>query len=284
MKSVIENKVLIIAGQPKSGTTSLFDWLSAHPEICKSTVKETRFFIDEDYPVPTPLIFDGCNLDQYLKYFTDANSSIFLEASPDYLYCQTPLKLKDILPNAKFVLIERDPVERMISTYRYYKQQGALPTDLSFDDYIFKQLSGDIEIQLKYPYRSLDQCRRSYITNFLSQYGDRCKLVRFEDLRSDPEKVLRDLCLFVGLSYASISSLNLSIKNQTRVSRSLRLVKAFRTLRRRLSYLTIKFPVLRSYLRPVSLGMQKALYGKKAKDSIDISPEVKALIYEVSRT
>ncbi len=35
---------LVIVGVVKSGTTSLFNYLSQHPDICPSDVKETRYF------------------------------------------------------------------------------------------------------------------------------------------------------------------------------------------------------------------------------------------------
>ena len=38
---------VIIAGAPKCGTSSLYFWLSAHPEVKASMVKETFFFADE---------------------------------------------------------------------------------------------------------------------------------------------------------------------------------------------------------------------------------------------
>ena len=38
----------VLAGAPKSGTSSLFRWLADHPEVCGSSVKETRFLLDPD--------------------------------------------------------------------------------------------------------------------------------------------------------------------------------------------------------------------------------------------
>ena len=35
---------LIIAGTPKSGTSSIFTYLRAHPSVCGSKIKETAFF------------------------------------------------------------------------------------------------------------------------------------------------------------------------------------------------------------------------------------------------
>ena len=35
---------LLIAGVNKAGTTSVFQYLSSHPDVCGSAVKETKFF------------------------------------------------------------------------------------------------------------------------------------------------------------------------------------------------------------------------------------------------
>src|SRR5688572_5812110 len=39
---------VIIAGAPKCGTSSLFRWLTDHPQVGGSTMKETYFFIDPE--------------------------------------------------------------------------------------------------------------------------------------------------------------------------------------------------------------------------------------------
>lgn len=284
MENLTDKTILIIAGQPKAGTTSLFDWLSAHPDICGSTLKETRFFLDEDYPLPARLRFDGTNLDQYFENFSDRSRGVFLEASPDYLYCQTPLGLKNTLPNARFIVIERDPVERMTSTYRYYQQQEILPAALSFEDYIKQQHSGENASGRDYAYRGLDQCRRSYIDRFLAQYGDRCMVIRFEDLKQDPKAVLQEVCAFAGIPFEPIAGLQLAAKNQTKASRSRLLVQIFRAARRRLSYISLKYPGIRTLLRPVSRGIQKTLYKETAKETNDVQSDLKAIIYEVSKS
>lgn len=40
-----ESKFLIICGQQKVGITSLFAWLSLHPDMCPSVYKEFLFFL-----------------------------------------------------------------------------------------------------------------------------------------------------------------------------------------------------------------------------------------------
>ena len=44
-------KTIFIAGAPKCGTSSLFNWFSTHPEICSSKNKEPFYFIDEKSPL-----------------------------------------------------------------------------------------------------------------------------------------------------------------------------------------------------------------------------------------
>ena len=41
----------LIIGAAKSGTTTLYDWLTQHPQVYMSPVKETNFFCFRKYQV-----------------------------------------------------------------------------------------------------------------------------------------------------------------------------------------------------------------------------------------
>ncbi|MBV9291486.1 MAG: sulfotransferase, partial [Frankiales bacterium] len=47
---------VIIAGISRSGTTTVFDVLATHPDICVSSTKETRFFQSVRYGEPLGLL------------------------------------------------------------------------------------------------------------------------------------------------------------------------------------------------------------------------------------
>ncbi|MEW6715877.1 MAG: hypothetical protein AB1345_00005, partial [Chloroflexota bacterium] len=83
-----EKRFLIIAGTTRAGTTSLFKYLSDHPDVCAASVKETGFFLDADYPNPPPTKYraeDG--LSRYESYFSSCpEKPVRLEATPGYLY------------------------------------------------------------------------------------------------------------------------------------------------------------------------------------------------------
>lgn len=70
--SVADHQYLIIGGTPKAGTTSLYKWLSDHPDVCPSSLKETRFFLDWDYPLSSSAQYNGKNLEQYAVFLNNA--------------------------------------------------------------------------------------------------------------------------------------------------------------------------------------------------------------------
>ena len=89
MKSKVEEfSYLVIGGVPKAGTTSLFAWLSMHPDVCASSLKETRFFLDASSPLPSAKRFTGENLQEYGRFFRDCPkefTGIRIDTTPDYL-------------------------------------------------------------------------------------------------------------------------------------------------------------------------------------------------------
>src|SRR5262249_17888741 len=120
---------LIIAGAPKCGTGSLFKWLSDHPQVCGSRVKETFYLMDRGHPL---LKYDSNfythGLDGYKAYFTHCNNcrKIIVEATTHYIYQKTALEVLSCLetkPQIIFVL--RKPSSRVYSSYQYTKNNLA---------------------------------------------------------------------------------------------------------------------------------------------------------------
>jgi len=101
-----------IVGQPKSGTTALYEMLRQHPEIYMSRVKEPRFFAS-DLPssfqrhseVP-PLTYED-----YLALFRDAGADQRAgEASTAYIWSHTAAGLiAKARPDARLIAILREP-------------------------------------------------------------------------------------------------------------------------------------------------------------------------------
>lgn len=116
----------IVIGAMKSGTTSLFYYLSQHPALVPSTPKETHFFdggsvngVDE-YQYGLPWYLRHFPLKSQLK-----GQKQTFEASPSYIY--HPLaaaRIHETLPDIKMILLLRNPTQRAISHYQHKKRSG----------------------------------------------------------------------------------------------------------------------------------------------------------------
>src|SRR5690606_3691557 len=103
---------LIVPGAPKSGTSSLHEYLNLHPDIEMSRVKEPHFFTHNK------IYQEG--LDFYKKMFLNPQIKYHGESSTAYFSDQLALKrIQKDVKDVKFILILRNPVERTISHYRW---------------------------------------------------------------------------------------------------------------------------------------------------------------------
>ena len=113
----------LVIGAMKSGTTSLFHYLQAHPQIFMSPLKEVDFFAEEGN-------WDR-GLDWYRRQFGGAGpSSIAIgEASTSYTkypeYQGVAERIASCLPDVRLIYIVRDPIERIRSHYQHRALIGA---------------------------------------------------------------------------------------------------------------------------------------------------------------
>lgn len=114
-----------IAGQPKSGTTALYEMLRRHPQIYLPDRKEPRFFVSEmsyrDPPRPggTPQ-----TLEEYRGWFEAARCDQRIgDASPWYLWSATAAsRIAEVRPDARIVAILRDPASLLRSLHLEFVQ------------------------------------------------------------------------------------------------------------------------------------------------------------------
>jgi hypothetical protein len=113
---------LFVVGAAKAGTTSLHHYLSQHPDIYMSPIKEPHFF-SKVQPDRKYIALSGCQVmvseQAYLQLFSRwQHEKIAGEASPSYLWDQaTPDRIKQVCPDAKIIIMLRNPVNRSYSHY-----------------------------------------------------------------------------------------------------------------------------------------------------------------------
>lgn len=112
----------LIIGAQRCGTTSLYRYLAAHPQVRAATGKELQFFS----------LHHTRGTRWYRAHFPVRPPGIrSFEASPYYLFDpDVPARAAATLPQAKFIALLRDPVERAYSHYLHTRSYGVEP--LSF--------------------------------------------------------------------------------------------------------------------------------------------------------
>lgn len=278
-----EKKLLVIAGQPKAGTTSLFNWLSGHPDICPSKVKETRFFLDSGHPAPRSLSLHGDGLEAYFKFFECTGRPVLMEASPDYFGCSTPLKLPEMLPNVYAVIIMRDHLNRLQSAFSYYRERGFLPAQQSFDDWIKRQelleVTPDTEIGL----RALDLCRPTHLKKWQASFGNRLLVIDFQDLKNDPQGVLLRVARHVGIDSGNLAALDTKAYNISKKIRSPRIARVYYPAVTKISHALGERSLLRSVLRPFGRLARHMLEKKVSVSKPNVSPASREVIERISK-
>lgn len=181
----------VIIGGMKCGTTSLNAWLRDRPGVAFSSVKEIHFFDKQ---------FDKGEA-WYRSHFPILESLLgarcVIEATPSYLYRAESVapRMQAMIPEARLVVMLRDPIKRAISQYGHHVRHGKEERTLS------EALLSDTGSNPKNPNHY--KCRGLYaqqIKRFLQHY-DRSQLlvIKSETFFADPAPVYEQVQRFFGL-------------------------------------------------------------------------------------
>lgn len=199
----------IIAGAQKCGTSSLFYYLTQHPHLIPSCVKEVHYF-DGGYRNRER---DGHrSFPRYQSYFSlkimlTKHHRVF-EASPSYIFHPlAPHRIHNMLPDVKFIILLRNPIDRAISHYLHEKRSGHEPLvimdALLNEEGRLKQIeeTGDFDniLYRRYSYKSRGKYKEQLERYFKVFPRNHILVLQSEDFFSDLRKHLRMIFEFVGV-------------------------------------------------------------------------------------
>jgi len=192
----------IIIGAQRSGSTLLYHLLDRHPKICMA--KPLR---------PEPKFFLNFNLDRfwhssYLNtFFKHRNDELVLcEKSTSYLEnLKAAENIKQHLPNAKIIVILRNPVYRAISNYYFSKESGLETRSL---DEVFKEKKNPPMINKIISVNPFDYLERGNYQKYLDVYVNyfskkQVKILILEELIFN-KSIDKSLFSFLGINNISI--------------------------------------------------------------------------------
>ena len=195
----------LIIGAMKCGTTSLYHYLSHHPDIFMPKEKELDYFVED--------IRFSKGKEWYSSQFKEGYK-LNGEASPNYskahLFKGVPKKIHQLIPDVKLIYLFRNPVERVYSHYIHNYSIGretqSLSEALTADSNYVKTSKYFFQIQ-------------EYLKHF-----DRSQILilNSDELRADKKNILQQVCAFLGVEFDfrdEVLSQNLH-KSKTKTKRS----------------------------------------------------------------
>lgn len=222
-----ENLILpnfVIAGAPKCGSTALFEYLKGHPQICPASKKETYYLIDDGYPLfDKDFNYKKNGLTGYAEYFAHCrcqDKSIFMEATPDYLYQKTPLQVLtkfNFMP--KIVIILRKPSKRIFSMFQFAQNNMAtINKNITFNEYLNMLENNDSYLDTrKLLKNAFEQSHyEKYIDEWVAAFGiDNVKIIIFEDMISNIKNTMLDITEFLGIDSSYYNDYVFTKSNET---------------------------------------------------------------------
>jgi hypothetical protein len=108
---------VVIIGAQKAGTTQLFSYLVKHPRVLGGAEKEVHYF--SKHPEQS---VEWYRSRFPLRRLVAARNAHVVEASPSYLPMPGALRhMQSVLPEARVIVLLRDPVSRAFSHYQHSK-------------------------------------------------------------------------------------------------------------------------------------------------------------------
>ena len=196
----------VVVGAQKCGTTALWEFLRAHPEVCMSSPKEVQLFSGPDYSSEwSPEEIDK----RYARWFSHcSNEKVRGEVTPVYLFFpEVASELKRYNPNLKLIVLLRNSTERAISNYYMERARGRekapLWLALLAEPWRLRRCAsprewGSVTRVCSYRSRGLYSLQ---LRNLLLHFPRRQVLVvRSRDLLRDQPAVLRQVFEFLGVA------------------------------------------------------------------------------------
>ncbi len=189
-----------IVGAPKSGTTSLYNYLSQHHSISMSSIKEPNYFSAVD--IDNQKLYYKTKLCSDLKNYhslfnAESKSCLFGEASVSYLfYPDVASRIFTYNKNAKIIIILRDPVKRAVSHFNMDKRLGFVSSSL---ENILEDISLKNHLLFYQQYIHLG-CYYSQVKRYIDIFGkDKVCVMLHDDLKIDNSKFTNKVLDFLNL-------------------------------------------------------------------------------------
>ena len=180
----------LLIGAMKAGTTSLYHYLQAHPQVATPRYKAPEFFVAEANW--------HRGIDWYRKQFPPVGPEVLAIGEASNVYSKyprfggVPKRIASLLPDVRLLYAVRDPLSRIRSHYQTRVADGS--EKASFADAVFAD-----PIYLDYSSYALQ------IEQYLEHFArEQLLVITSEDLRDSRDATMRGVYEFIGVDPAFV--------------------------------------------------------------------------------
>lgn len=215
-------------------------YLGEHPEIFMAAVKESHFFAP-DFRAPEARLSEE---DYFALFSTASNEKTLGESSVGYLYSNVAAaRIKEFNPQAKIIIMLRNPVEMVYSYHSWLLAEGFNETmDFDADAYTKHKQGRGLATEPSVPaalliYRELGELS-PHVQRFFDLFGrQNVRVIIFDEFKADTARVYRQTCEFLEVSSAFQPSFRIINSNRQARSESLSMyLRSLRTPQRNTAY------------------------------------------------
>lgn len=272
-----------IVGAPKAGTTSLYHYLSEHPQVEMSSQKEPDYFSDKAIN-EQGMYYTKNRVNSLAKYeslFVQKESVVYGEASVSYLFYENvPEDIKKYNPNAKIIIMLRNPIERAFSHYLMDYRLGLISD--SFENVLAKKSKHKNAHLFYQQYIEVSKYSKQ-IQRYLDFFEkDSILFIDYEDLKINVSKTVDQVYNFLHISTEFAADINTKHNTFTMPkNKVIRLIYSFVFLRKILTFLfpiylvkNIRVLLFKSDKKPELLKETRSLLKRIFNDDIKNLEEV----------
>ncbi len=176
----------LILGAQKSATTWLTYSIGNHQDI---------FLPKEEIPCFEGAYYSIKKMNNLAKIFPNASDDKLKGIKNTHLLFkeESPMLIYENIPNVKFIVSLRDPVDRAVSAYFWHMRVGAIPVE-PLNKGMLKILNSDRDRILEpgFYYKQLSR--------YMKIFGrEQFSILLYEDIKTKPKECLRSIFNFLGV-------------------------------------------------------------------------------------
>lgn len=209
-KRVTRTPDFILAGAQRAGSTALAEALAEHPDVSITDPKEPSYFAtlfgSLDYSGPGDRWFASQNVADWDDYLALCESDARLSGEASVMYLAIPgtaAAIHQRIPDAKILMVLRDPLSRARSAHAYLRVKGR-ESEKSFAEALGKESSRrDAGFGPMWWFEKASDYADG-LKEYFDTFGrDRVFVTTNEELKTDPASVLADVSSFLEIEESS---------------------------------------------------------------------------------